>query len=287
MFGYIRPLKPELRIKDFETYNAVYCGLCHQLGRSFGAFARLTLSYDFAFFALLYMSVAPECPSFKRCVCIANPLRKRPCCTDSNALSFSADAAAISMYYKLLDNIADSSWWARPFWRLALLLAAGARRRAAKRRPELESIFAAMMDAQAAAEKCGAGPDEAAEPTANAISRILALCPCDGASQKRVLERMGYLIGRYIYLCDAADDLEDDIKKRRFNPLKNEENGAEAARAAIYVTIAETQAAFALLETHRYAEIVDNIVSLGLKSRADQLLDKKEKNKAIRTNSHI
>ena len=276
MFGYIRPLKPELKIKEFETYKSVYCGLCHKLGRSFGPAARLTLSYDFAFFALLYMSVAPECPSFRRCVCIANPVRKRACCTDEKALSFSADAAAIAMYYKLRDNIDDGRWWEKLFWRMLLPFASGARKRAAKRSPEFDEIFAEMMRAQAQAESAGADMDAAAEPTANAMSRLTALFPCESEAQKRVLERMGYLIGRYIYLCDAADDLEDDIKKRRFNPLKGEENGIEAAKSAIYLTIAETQAAFALLETQRFGEIVDNIVSLGLKSRADQILAAKD-----------
>mgnify|MGYP004669227519 CR=1 FL=1 len=272
MFGYIRPFKPELKIREFETYKAVYCGLCHQLGRSFGAAARLTLSYDFAFFALLYMAVAPECPSFKRCVCIANPVRKRTCCTDDAALSFSADAAAISMYYKVRDNIADGRWWEKLLWRALLPFVSGAERRARKRRPELDEAFAEMMAAQAEAERGGADMDAAAEPTARAMSKMFAMCPCEGEAQRRVLERLGYLIGRYIYLCDAADDLESDIKKRRFNPLKGEENGTEAARAAIYLTIAEAQAAFALMETRRYGEIVENIVSLGLKSRADQLL---------------
>ena len=30
MFGYVRPFKPELRMKEYEAYKAVYCGLCKE-----------------------------------------------------------------------------------------------------------------------------------------------------------------------------------------------------------------------------------------------------------------
>ena len=31
MFGYIKPFKPELKVREFDTYQAFYCGLCRQL----------------------------------------------------------------------------------------------------------------------------------------------------------------------------------------------------------------------------------------------------------------
>jgi hypothetical protein len=31
MFGYVRPYRDELKVKDYELYRAVYCGLCHSL----------------------------------------------------------------------------------------------------------------------------------------------------------------------------------------------------------------------------------------------------------------
>ena len=57
MFGYIKADKPEMKIKEFEIYKAVYCSLCKELGKSYGLLARLTLSYDFTFLALLNMAL--------------------------------------------------------------------------------------------------------------------------------------------------------------------------------------------------------------------------------------
>ena len=60
MFGYIKPFQPELKVREAEDYKAIYCGLCKELGRSYGIFARMTLSYDFAFMAMLFMQVVIE-----------------------------------------------------------------------------------------------------------------------------------------------------------------------------------------------------------------------------------
>ncbi len=75
-----------------------------------------------------------------------------------------------------------------------------------------------MMQAQQLAESQQAGPDPAAEPTARCLSLTCEALSNDPV-QKRVLSRFGYLLGRYVYLSDAVDDLEKDEKLHRFNPF--------------------------------------------------------------------
>lgn len=76
MFGYIKPLKQELKIKDYEAYRGVYCGLCKELGRTFGPFARLTLSYDFAFLSIVETAVSDESACFEHKDALCTPLTK-------------------------------------------------------------------------------------------------------------------------------------------------------------------------------------------------------------------
>ena len=77
MFGYVTPFKPELKIREFEVYKAVYCGLCRELGKRFGPAARLTLNYDFTFLALLAMSVREKPPLFEDFRCALHPTKKK------------------------------------------------------------------------------------------------------------------------------------------------------------------------------------------------------------------
>lgn len=110
MFGYVRPFKPELKINEFDTYKGMYCGLCKQLGRDYGLLARMTLSYDFAFLAMLSMGTHGERVQFKRETCIAHPFTKRPCMCANDDLSYVAACAMMMLYYKWKDNIADSGF---------------------------------------------------------------------------------------------------------------------------------------------------------------------------------
>ena len=203
MFGYVKPYNPELRVRELEEYKAVYCGLCKQLGRSFGVFARFTLSYDFAFLAMLKTALDSEiCPETERCACIAHPFCKRIRVRENAAMQMAARAAMISVYYKLLDDRADEGFFRRIGAALLLPFAKRARRRALAFADGAAADEAAAKmsaaQAQLETEKCPI-PDAAAEPTANFLAAVLKNCAAT-AEQAAVLERFGYLLGRYVYL---------------------------------------------------------------------------------------
>lgn len=269
MFGYVKPYNPELRVRELEEYKAVYCGLCKQLGRSFGVFARFTLSYDFAFLAMLKTALDSEiCPETERCACIAHPFCKRIRVHENAAMQMAARAAMISVYYKLLDDREDEGFFRR-IGAVLLPFAKRARRKALAFADGAAADEAAAKmsaaQAQLEAEKCQI-PDAAAEPTANFLAAVLKNCAAT-AKQAAVLERFGYLLGRYVYLCDALDDLEDDRRRGRYNPfLYAGGEAAIAAKNALFLTTAELSDDFDLLELHRYEGILENIIRIGLRA---------------------
>ena len=270
MFGYVKPYNPELRVRELEEYKAVYCGLCKQLGRSFGVFARFTLSYDFAFLAMLKTALDSEiCPGTERCACIAHPFCKRIRVRENAAMQMAARAAMISVYYKLLDDREDEGFFRRIGAVLLLPFAKRARRKALAFADGAAADEAAAKmsaaQAQLETEKCQI-PDAAAEPTANFLAAVLKNCAAT-AEQAAVLERFGYLLGRYVYLCDALDDLEDDRRRGRYNPfLYAGGEAAIAAKNALFLTTAELSDDFDLLELHRYEGILENIIRIGLRA---------------------
>lgn len=266
MFGYIRACKPELKIKEYETYKAVYCSLCKKLGKSYGILSRFTLSYDFTFLALLNMSLQDGCDGFYQKRCAFNPLKKCNYCKNDDAVDMPAAAAMIMLYYKILDNIADERglkkigyWCLKPIFR-------SAHKKAVKKHPEIEEAVSEYISAQNALEaKNCTSIDEAADPTAKVMEKMLSLCSND-EMQKRVLERLGYCIGRYIYLLDAAVDLQDDIKSGSYNVLKNIEQSEikERIKQQLYFCSNEAARAFELLDIKKYKNILGNIIYLGL-----------------------
>ncbi|MBR5872256.1 MAG: hypothetical protein IKZ06_01230 [Oscillospiraceae bacterium] len=278
MFGYIKPYRPELKIREAEDYKAVYCGLCKELGRSYGFFARMTLSYDFAFMAMFFMALDKNAsPCFEKCSCIAHPLKKQCRCLKNDALSFSAKAAMILTYYKIKDDLFDKGFFNKIRAALLFPFAFFARKKALSLGEDallIDSAAAKMIAAQNEIEENKTPlSDLAAEPTAKFVEEIITL---GGKGDERILRRFGYLLGRYIYLCDALDDLEDDIKKGNYNPfIFGGENAVSEAKSVLFMTTAELSDDLMLLELDKYKEIVENTVSIGLINEVKRIINKK------------
>ena len=266
MFGYVKACKPELKIKEYETYKAVYCSLCKKLGKSYGLLSRFTLSYDFTFLALLNMSLKEGCDGFERKRCAFNPLKKCNYCKNLDAIDMPAAAAMIMLYYKILDNIADERGFKKvTYWCLKPIFSR-AHKKAAQNYPQIEAAVSEYITAQNALEKANCTSiDEAADPTAKVMEKILMLCS-ETQMQKRVLQRIGYCLGRYIYLLDASIDLPEDIKKGSFNVLKNidDDNINDRIKKQLYFCVNEAAKAFELLDIKKYKTILGNIIYLGL-----------------------
>lgn len=285
MFGYIKPYRPELKIREAEEYKSIYCGLCKELGKSYGLFAKMTLSYDFAFMAMLFMSINSEiCPTEEKCRCIVHPIKEQCFCSKNSATSLSATAAVILVYYKLKDDLADKGTIKKILAFLLMPFAKAARKKALAGGGDavfIDNAVQKMTEAQLSLEKAScARSDEAAEPTAKFIEEIITL---GGKKEdERALRRFGYLLGRYIYLCDAMDDLEDDRKKGNYNPFVfGEKKAFDDAKSAIFVTVAELSDDLALLPLDRYKEIVENIICMGLKNEALVILKRRDKNGSV------
>ena len=83
-------------------------------------------------------------------------------------------------------------------------------------------------------------------------------------------------MGRYIYLCDALDDFDDDMEKGNYNPFAFcGKEAREEAKSALFITTAELADDIELIELDRYKEIVENIVCLGLRAQVETIINKK------------
>ena len=280
MFGYLRPMKPEMKICEFQAYNAVYCGFCRAMGKG-GALLRLTLSYDFTFFSLLALSLKDDFCGYSACRCPAKLFSKKPCVKENESLDFSANLAVLLLYSKLMDNLSDGDH-SRLLTRLALLYVKPKYKKAAARFPKEAAAAEKYLENQARAEELGT-LDACCDPTASLLSEFFGNLTED-EEQKEALARLGYVLGRYIYLLDAADDLERDVKTGAFNPLKKQtlsdediKNIKTDCEMSLNVCISEAQDAILKLELKHFEPIIKNIIFLGLKNTQYAVLHTKNK----------
>lgn len=284
MTGYIKAFKPELKIKDYELYRGVYCSECRVLGKLYTPIARLLLSYDFTFLSIVRLALQDECSAFEKGYCCINPAKKCLKCTENAELERSADMVVIVSYYKLMDDIADGSFFKKLACRLLWPILSLMHRKAALRQEMLDRAIAGAMREQDRIEKSGtASLDEAADPSGKMLAAIFS----QGyyGEDKLELWRFGYLLGRWIYLLDAVDDIEKDIKSGSFNPFKSMFSTVESAssdefkafaKERLDLTAGETERALAALKFNRFGDIIDNVICDGMLAAQTQVL-KKEK----------
>ncbi len=287
MFGYLRPMKSELKIVEYQAYNAVYCGFCRALG-NLGALLRLTLSYDFTFFSLLSLSLNSEFCGFEKCRCPVKPFSKRPCVKQSTELSYAADLAVLMLYAKLCDNISDKDSFSL-MSRFAMLYIKPKYKKISKKLPFEAKALEQYLINQQKAESLSQGVDACCDPTALLLSSFFERLSQNEEQRKR-LSRLGYVLGRWIYLLDAVDDLESDIKSGSFNPLKPNDKNTELSEIKnncelwLNVCISEACDEFIKLELYNFDSILKNIIFLGLKNTQNAVLhskSKKERRRAL------
>ena len=216
MFGYVRPPLEALPQQEADRFRRAYCGLCHTLGQRYGPAARMILNYDFTYLAILLSDRTEADPCRRRCV--SSPIRPRAYQPASPALELAADESVILAYWQLRDGVADHGLWKGLGYRGGAAALGSAYRRAAAARPYFDAQVRRQLAALADLEKARCPSMDAAADT---FARLLAAAAAgvEDVIRRRVLEQMLYHLGRWVYLIDAADDLEKDAASGNYNPV--------------------------------------------------------------------
>lgn len=281
MFGYVRPLRGELKVREFERFQSVYCGLCHTLERRYGPAARFLLNYDFTVLAvLLWPPDQPaECAGRR---CAVHPLRKRCVCAGSPPLDAAADASMILAWRKLRDGAEDDPFFKALGERLLSWSFYPAYRKAAGRLPEFDRRTSACLRELRELEESRC---DSIDRTADTFARILqsAAEEISDPARRRPMEELLYHLGRWIYLADAWDDLEEDGRSGNYNPIRRRFGleGAQIPDQTVKTAVENTMlhslnrmaAAFELTESGQWRELLENILYLGLPAVSRAVLD--------------
>ncbi len=277
MFGYVKTFKPELKVRELELYRSVYCTVCKRIGKQYGHIMRFSLSYDFAFLAMLGISLENGCHEIKKSHCVYNPLKKCSyTCGCDQVFDYTCAASVIMLYYKLCDDVRDSGFFSGLPRRVYRLLIRGKYKKASRKFPDIDSIVREMDSTQIMTESSDSAVDSAAEPTATALGKICAGFS-DDDTVKRVLERIGYCVGKWVYLADALDDMETDSKRGNFNPLSATD--VDNAVGNLNVCSNEAGAGYELISDGIYAPILKNIFYLGMPNVIKIIMNNKENDK--------
>ncbi len=260
MFGYVTANFQELTKEQRQRYNAVYCGICRRIRVQASDIARLGLSYDMAFLALLLMSLYEPEEGGGVDACLPHPLKKRPW-VDNEFVRYAADMNVALAYYNFMDDWEDDGKHSAK-WMADLL---------AKELPEIEQRYPRQCAAirvsiralsRLEQEGC-ANPDEPAGIFGTLMGQLLTY---KEDMWESTLSQMGQALGRFIYLLDAALDYDKDKRKGKYNPYLAMDTGKDWARWEEYLvlTMGRCTAHFEKLPLVQDKDLLDNILYSGI-----------------------
>lgn len=320
MFGYVVVNKPELKFREFDVYRAYYCGLCHSLSKRHGLSGQLTLSYDMTFLVILLSSLYEPEHSVTSKRCIVHPL-KRQNIISSEFTDYVADMNVILSYFKCLDDWHDDrSVLKLAYSKLLKKGSIGknlnnvhatsdstADGSVAATQPNSDSnnqnsyftddsghlhispdysyknkieAISSLLDELGTREKMN---ETNVDVVAGLFGRIMQILfvPFDDIYAKG-LGRMGFYLGKFIYIMDAFDDVEDDVKKGRYNVFSKyytDPDFETHVKDMLTMMMAECSDAFEMLPAVDNADILRNILYSGVWNSYERRVSKNLENK--------
>lgn len=274
MFGYVKPHFQQLSQENLSLYRAAYCGLCKTQRKKTGLFSCFTLSYDFVFLYLFRAELTKtESTVLKRKIRIVHP--KEHCFLKENdQLIYCACCAALLNYHKLRDGIKDEPFFKALFLRPLLPLFRYFLYKAEKQCPLPSKQIKEILEHQTALECRGVhSPDTLAE-CSGALLAAIASFGIDDELSSFAAERFGMLIGKWIYLVDAIDDYEEDLKKHRFTPFAKEPPRKEDLAHALDALCNDADLLLAKIPVYNsaYRSILENVLYDGMHEEAMKAL---------------
>lgn len=177
-----------------------------------------------------------------------------------------ADASVILTYWRLEDKVRDEKGVARLKAAITKALLGGAYARAAAQRAEFDRAVCSRLEELHLLEKESC---PSIDRPADTFARLLAAAAPtrEDPGQQRAMDQLLYHLGRWIYLVDARDDLEEDRKSGSYNPIALRWGDAPAdgeLELTLTHSISLMRSAAALLDFGRQMDLIENVLNYGL-----------------------
>ena len=277
MFGYVTVCEPELKVKDLKKYRAYYCGLCRTLKEDYGFMGQMTLTYDMTFAVILLSSLYETTTKHEEHRCKVHPA-KRQHMLQNGITSYAAAMNVLLAYYHMEDDWQDDR---KVSSLMTKSLIQGKAKKTIEKYPRQSEIIRKSLKELG---ECEHENSMDIDRAAGCFGRLMAeLFVWKEDIWEKTLRKMGFYLGKFIYLMDAYEDLPEDRKKNRYNPLKElaKRPDYEAQMEQILrMMVAESTVRFEQLPCLVDVDILRNILYDGVWNHYNKIqMKKREDNK--------
>lgn len=273
MFGYIIVNKGDLTYREFDVYHSYYCGLCRTLKDNHGIKAQLALNYDMTFLVLLLTSLYEPQTEYRMEKCVAHPFDKHG--TSLNDITkYVADMNMLIADYKCMDDWADEKKITRKVYGEAIRKDVQKLKKCYSEKAEIIQVSFRNLN-KLEKEKC-----YNVDKMAGVFGKVMEeLFVYKEDEWETILRQIGFQLGKFIYLLDAYEDIENDLKKGRYNPFTlkyMDEDFEEQCKIVLTAAIANCTKNFEMLPLIDNVNILRNILYSGVWYRYEKIRAKRK-----------
>ena len=284
MYGYVTPIKEQMNKADFLLYRAFYCGICKATGKLFGQLPRFTTNYDIVFLSVLLHDFTAEDVRFESKGCVCNPFKKKTTVCRNSLLDKIVCTNVIMAYYKSLDGVIDKEGFKA---RVAKSMLSRPYKKARRVLPQIDEIVRVEYERLHSFEQQStAGLDRIADCFATMLEKIAAQLL--GAKADDNILKLCYNVGKFVYLADALDDIDEDYKNKRYNPFLANFGAYEGRKEFIEknkqeltfilsVTVNRAIECFNKITFTQSSDLLRNVLYKGLRGKVDELFSSTKK----------
>lgn len=286
MFGYVKIDLPNMYVKDNTLYKAMYCGLCKGIGKACGQKARFLLSYDLTFLSVFLHNLCNKDVNVKKQTCLTHAVIGKPMALVDDLTERIGALNVIMAYHKLNDDVLDTG---KGKFKRALFY--DVYKRAKKKEPILDQIVSKWFNQLLEYERQNIKSiDISADPFGQMLVEIIK--ELSGEYFDDNVYQLAYNLGKWIYLIDALDDFDKDLKKKNFNVFVNlypdclTKEQLIKGHACDIISIfgdvlSRIEESNKLIKYKFNHDLLDNILCLGIKEQTKIVLENRKCKKKV------
>lgn len=235
MVGYLKPDFKGAPKEYKQEYKSFYCGLCKALKRQYGYLEILSLNYEITAFIILLSGLREKKNKVFHGSCTITPFVPVAYIDYfQDDLICAANLSVLISHYEIKDNLQDIGGLK---WNVInKLMAKKVNKSINFLQDDYIKIDNAVYSYYKTEKEKTTNFQDILESDGNLIESFLSpLIKNYDERTTGLLLKLANLLGQWIYLIDACDDLEDDIKNGSFNPLLLINNDSHIQKIIEYI----------------------------------------------------
>ena len=279
MFGYLDVNKGKLEDGQLGLWQTFMCGLCFSTKRLYGNFPRMFISNDVNFFNVLFHSVTETDVELEQKRCFSHPIKKRTVLQETDLTQKLSVANVLLTYWNIYDDTVDGGSVKK---KTALKAFRKTYLKAQKGYPELDEMLSRHYGELRALEQSNCDSIDRVAHAFSQLAQDFAVIVL-GDKANGYVQTLCYNVGKWIYLIDALDDAEKDVKRRNYNPFvacygvnKASELGEkyDELQFEMYAVLNRIAQAYNDLNLSKYTCILSNVLFDSIRGKTKEVLSR-------------